>query len=194
MRTVIEGLPSPHPIGPGLPALYQADPFAQRLSAGFDDCLAPVLATLDCLDCYLDPDLAPPDFVDWLALWVGLELEQLWTTEQRRRLVAEAVGLYRIRGTAAGLAGEVGLATGVIPEIEETGGCAWSASAGAALPGRLVPELVVRLRVADPAAVDAGLVERIVAAAKPAHVTHRVEVVVDPTRDGLEPGQDRERQ
>ncbi|MGH8922635.1 MAG: phage tail protein [Actinomycetes bacterium] len=188
MRTVVPGLPTPHPLGLGLPALYQGDEFAQRMAAGFDDCLAPIFATLDCFEAYLDPFLAPPDFVEWLARNVGLPTDDAWSMDQRRRLVAEAVRLHRVRGTAAGLSELVGLAAGVVPEIDESGACTWSGQPGSALPGRPRPELVVRLRVGCPDQVDVRLVDRIVAMAKPAHVPHRVEVVVDPAADGVPAG------
>jgi phage tail-like protein len=64
---MIAGLGSPHPLGSGLPALYQEDDLAQRLLAALDEVLAPVISTLDNFDRYLEPSLAPLDFVEWLA-------------------------------------------------------------------------------------------------------------------------------
>src|SRR4029453_7641000 len=72
MRATAAGLATPPPIGEHLPALFQEDEFAQRFVGALDEVLAPVFAVLDCLDAYLDPWLAPPDFVDWLADWVAL--------------------------------------------------------------------------------------------------------------------------
>ena len=71
------------------------------MMSAFDEVLAPLFTTLDCFDSYLDPDLAPHDFVDWLASWVGVDIDETWTLERRRRLIQDAVVLYRIRGTAA---------------------------------------------------------------------------------------------
>lgn len=70
-RAAVPGLPSRHPIGEQLPALYAEDDFAQRFTAGLDTVLAPVFATLDSLPSYFDPRLAPADFLSWLASWVG---------------------------------------------------------------------------------------------------------------------------
>ena len=100
------------------------------MMAAFDEIVAPLFSTLDCLDSYLDPKLAPHDFVDWLASWVGVDIDETWTLERRRRLILDAVALYRIRGTAAGLAAHVNLYAGVTPEIAENGGCEWSQTAG----------------------------------------------------------------
>ena len=74
--------------------------------------LAPVLSTIDNLDAYLDPWLTPPDFLDWLAGWFGLELDATWPEERRRALVANALELGRWRGTVIGLALLVELYTG----------------------------------------------------------------------------------
>jgi phage tail-like protein len=177
MRGVVEGLPSPHPIGHTLPALYQEDEFALRLTAAFDEVWAPVLSVLDNLTAYLDPALAPLDFVDYLARWVGVELDETWPEERQRALVAQAVELYRWRGTVHGLAALVAIYAGVEPEIEESGGANWSPTPGGELPGSAEPSLIVRVRVADPSTVDSARLEAIVAAAKPAHIPHQVEVL-----------------
>ena len=177
MRGLIEGMESPHPLGATLPALFQEDGFAQRLTAALDEVMAPVFSTLDNLDAYFDPRLAPADFVAWLAAWVGLTLDENWPLARQRALIADAAGLYRWRGTAKGLAAHVALYTGTEPEVLDTGACEWSATPGAPVPGTAEPRVTVRLRVPDPAAIDQRRLERIVAAAKPAHVIHEIEVV-----------------
>ena len=176
-RGVVEGLPSPHPIGLTLPALFHEDEFAQRFTTAFDDVLAPIFSTLDNLDAYLDPAVAPLDFVELLASWVGVELDETWPEARRRELVSQAVELYRWRGTVRGLAALVTIYAGVEPEIEESGGTAWSPTPGGEMPGSAEPRLVVKVRVPKGALVDAGRLEAIVAAAKPAHVPHQVEVL-----------------
>ena len=67
MRGTIVDLPTPHPMGPAMPALYQDDPFAQSFLSALDTVLAPVVGTLDNLDAYLDPYLTPDDFLVWLG-------------------------------------------------------------------------------------------------------------------------------
>lgn len=177
MRGHVDGLATPHPLAERLPALLQQDDLACRFVGGLDDVLAPVVSTLDNLDAYLDPALAPGDFTAWLAGWVGLTLDENWPPARRRALVAGAVELYRWRGTRRGLAEHVRIYTGVTPEVEDSGGAAWSPVPGGEPPGRPEPEVTVRVRVADPEQVDRGRLDRLVAAAKPAHVAHRVEVV-----------------
>lgn len=177
MRGLVPGLISPHPVGPTLPGLYQEDELAQRLVGAFDEVVAPVFASLDELDAYLDPMVAPEDFLDWLGGWVGVALDQTWPVERRRAFVASAVELFRLRGTATGLAAHVAIFSGGEVEVVESGAAGWSSKAEAAVPGAAAPDLLVRVKVADPAAVDAGRLDALVSAAKPAHVPHRVEVV-----------------
>ena len=72
---MIPGLASPAPLVHRLPGVLQDDEFTQRFLHAFDDAYAPIITTLDSLACYFDPHLAPPDFVDFLAGWVGVALE-----------------------------------------------------------------------------------------------------------------------
>ncbi len=177
MRGLVPGLQTPHPLGPTLPALYQDDDFAQRFLSGLDEVLAPVLVTIDNFDTYLDPALTPDDFLDWLAGWVGIVLDDGWEDARRREIVARAAELYRMRGTAAGLAGQVEIQTGGTVEIVENGATGWSVDPGGELPGSPDPLVVVRVTVPDPKSIDAGRLDALVSAAKPAHVLHRIEIV-----------------
>jgi phage tail-like protein len=175
---MIPDLPTPRPIVDLLPSALQEDDFCRRMVSAFDEVVAPLFTTIDCWDSYLDPRLAPDDFVDWLASWVGVDVDETWTLERRRSLIQDAVALYRTRGTAAGLAAHVYLYSGVTPEIEESGGCEWSQTAGAAMPGSSQRYLTVRLRVDDAHSVKEATVRRIVGASRPAHLPYRVEIGV----------------
>lgn len=175
MRGLVAGLENPHPLGPALPALYQDDDVAQRFLSAFDEALAPVLCTLDNVDAYFDPRLAPEDFVAWLGGWVGLSLDENWPEARRRALVADAAGLFRWRGTVRGLAAHLALYVGSVPEITEAGGVAWSGVPGQPMPAN-DPHLSVVVRVPEPSALDLARVHAIIVAAKPAHVPHTLRV------------------
>jgi len=168
---------APQPIVTLMPAVYQEDEFTGRFTAGLDDTLAPIMSVLDCLHAYVDPALAPEDFLDWLADWVGLQLEDGTPLHRRRAAVANAVTLYRMRGTITGLRAHLELMSGGVAEIVHNGAVAWSTSPGAPLPGEDTPRLAVRVRVDDPDPGLAGVLNGVVTWAKPAHVVHRVEVV-----------------
>lgn len=176
-RGLVPRLDTPAPIGPALPALFQDDSFAQRLASAFDDALAPIFSTLDNLEAYLDPWLAPEDFLDWLGSWVGLGLDETLSLERRRTLVAHAHELFRLRGTARGLRSHVETFTGGTVEIEDSGAVVTSTTPDAALPGSPNYALLVRVMVDDPGSVNRARLEALVSAAKPAHLTHRVEIV-----------------
>jgi phage tail-like protein len=180
-RAYVPGLPTPRPFVDLIPAALQEDPFCSRMVTAFDDVLAPVFNTLDCFDSYLDPQLAPEDFVDWLAGWVGVEIDETWNLERRRRLIQDAVNLYRIRGSLEALAAHIALYSGSVPEIEDNGGCSWSQTAGSELPGSAQPYLRVRLQVDESSDIRRSTVNRIVEANRPAHVPFELEVVIGGT-------------
>ena len=175
MRGTVPGLASPHPLGLMLPGLYQDDDLAQRFTSALDSLLAPLLATLDGLTAYVDPALAPEDFLPGLAHWVGVSLDEGWPVARRRLLIASAAELYRWQGTRRGIARLVEVYTGVMPELVDTGGVTSSTTARPRLRrGSGPPGLTVRLpRGAD---VEPARVQALVESAAPAHVTVTVEV------------------
>jgi phage tail-like protein len=182
MRAAVRGLESRYPLGTMLPALYAADDFAQRFTAGLDVVLAPILATLDNFACYLEPTLAPEDFLDWLGGWVAADVDPDAPGPRRREAVARAVEFHRWRGTRRGLAEYLRLRFGVEPEIEESGGAAWSTTPGTEPPGSPEPFLLVRLRDAGPTTRTEDI-EAAVATCVPAHVRYRIEML--PAPDGV---------
>jgi phage tail-like protein len=157
--------------------LYQDDDFALRFTSALDEVLAPALWALDGLDAYIDPWLAPPDFLEWLARWLGIELDETWPEDRRRAMVAGAADLYRWQGTVRAISRLVEIHTGVAPEISESGGVSWSVEPGGKIPGETDAWLSVRVVVPDPALLDADRLERVLRDAKPADVILHLEVV-----------------
>jgi len=177
VRGLVPGLDSPVPLVHRIPGVLQDDDFTVRFVSAFDAGFAPVLATLDGLAAYVDPWLAPPDFVDWLAGWVGVEPDDAWSLEQRRAVVAGAALVHRRRGTARGIVEALELALGAQVELEDSGGCTWASEPGSPVPASGPPSFTVRLLVEDPDAIDRRRVEMVLDAVKPAHVAHTYEVV-----------------
>jgi phage tail P2-like protein len=120
--------------------------------------------------------LAPPEFLVWLAEWVGLELDDRWPPERQRALVRRMIGLYRSRGTVDGLREHVELVTGGQVEVEDNGGVLWSTTPGTGFPDGEELLVTVRVHGMDHESVGVDAVDALVASAKPAHVPHRVEV------------------
>jgi phage tail-like protein len=177
-RGAVDGLGTAVPLAQRLPAVLQDDEFATRFVAAFDAGFAPILTTLDNLFAYVDPRLAPEDFVSWLAGWVGAEMTPALQLAAKRDAVADAVPAFRRDGTVSGLRDSVARATGGEVELTESGGAAWSATAGAALPGTAAATVHVTVTVADSSPVDAGRVATLVSSLVPAHIASTVEVVL----------------
>lgn len=186
MRGVVPDLVSGVPMSLRLPGVYQEDEFTERFLSAFDAALAPVVATLDGLAGYVDPWLAPADFLGWLMSWVGVEGDDAWTVPQRRAIVAGAALLHRRRGTIQGIAEAVRLtvAEGCDVEVVDSGATSWSADLTQDLPGTTPPVVTVRVLVPGPSdaeRVDVRRVQELLASVKPAHVAHQVEVSVRPS-------------
>ncbi|MBK3583258.1 phage tail protein I [Streptomyces sp. MBT57] len=177
MRAWIEGLGSPYSLADMLPSVYQDDPFTVRLTAGWDEVIAPVISTLDCLDAYVDPGLAPADFLNWLADRMGTQLDENWPAERKRAAIAHAVRGHRTRGTVDGLRARVALATGGEVELFDSGGVFTSPTPDTPFPEGLPSVAVIRIRVEREQDGDPVDLEALVRECLPAHVPYRMEVV-----------------
>ncbi len=111
-----------------LPAIYQEDPFLGQFLRPFEEVLTNFDNLLSVIDRYFNPTLTPThqetnqDFLRWLAGWVALELDENWDETKKRRLVGEAVKLYRHLGTVEGLKRYLEIyQERVVPDIRE--GC-----------------------------------------------------------------------
>lgn len=176
MRAMIDGLESAHPIGLELPGLYQDDDFTQRFTAALDAVLAPIFITLDAVEAYIDPWLAPEDFLDWLSDWVGITIDPDLPEARQRAVVARAAELFTWAGTTKGITDLVETYTGVRPDVTDSGGVAWSAYPGGDIPGTDAGTVTVRLRLPKGESVEQARIERLLAAVLPATVVATVEV------------------
>ena len=111
-----------------LPAVYRQDGetgFVFRFLALFAEVLSAQEDDIYALYRNLDPDTALEDFLDWLASWVALELDETWPVEKRRSLISRAVDLYKWRGKIQGIKEFVEIYTGIAPEIIEAYTLGW---------------------------------------------------------------------
>jgi phage tail-like protein len=132
-----------------LPALYSQEPESQRLGRfllafeqiltglgepqdpGLEEVVEGIPVTADGqplagLHRFFDPgpgkperERAPEEFLAWLAGWVALDLRSDWDEATRRRILAEIVPVYRLRGTPEGLRRILTAYTGLTPSIQE---------------------------------------------------------------------------
>jgi phage tail-like protein len=148
-----------------VPAIFHEDPLFLGLCAAFDELLGPVVTALDCFAAYLDPWLAPGDFLAWLGTLVGVGVGAETgpdASDQHRALIAGAVRAYQARGTAAGLRDVVAAAVGVTAEqvsVADSGAVTWSDTPGVAIAPPFDPVVTITVVVPagrDPASVAAS--------------------------------------
>jgi phage tail-like protein len=107
-----------------LPALYQESDFVRRFIALFEQTFDPAVQTLDTLWAYLDPLTAPEAFLPFLSQWVAWQPNPQWNLKLQRRLIRNAITLYRWHGTRHGIRFYLHLYTGLpldehLPESEK---------------------------------------------------------------------------
>ncbi len=104
-RGHIENLETPFPLIESVPPMLAQDTFVQRMMPAFDEVLAPIISTLDCLDSYFDPAITPDDFLRYLSTWVNSHTENELSIPGLRHSVATAVAMSAWRGTTSSLQG-----------------------------------------------------------------------------------------
>lgn len=153
-----------------LPGIYHSNLFLSRFLLIFESILSPVNRTTENLHHYFDPQVTPPEFVDWLGSWLGLVLDERWPEQRRRDLIAAATNLYQWRGTKYGLSEFLRLYTGIEPEIIEP------TLREVANNRSRAYRFTVRMRVPKDAGVSRALIESIIDAEKPAFAACTLEL------------------
>ncbi len=161
-----------------LPGIYAEDDFTNRFLQIFQSLLDPIQSAVDSTSLCLDPDVAPPDMLEWLARWVGLRLDPCPDEASRRFLIREAVELAKWRGTRRGLERELRLRLGGRSLIVENfDGLRLGPDAALGLNSHLGEKLDggVSVTLVQPAEsrLDPDLLSGLVDELKPAYVEHR---------------------
>ncbi len=113
-----------------LPAIYHEDPFLGRFLASFEDVLlgpadgtdAPLRGLeqlIDGLASFFDPIQTPEEFLPWLARWTAFGLRADLPPGKQRDFIANAIQLYRWRGTKANLQKLMSIFTVLRPFVTE---------------------------------------------------------------------------
>ena len=132
---------------------------------------------LDNLPAYLDLGTAPEDLLPWLAHWIGLAVDRGDDPVRQRELLRSTSELHGRQGTRLGIELAISAVLGVRTEVVETGGASWSVDPNDPLPGEARPAVVVQVFPVAGQEIDEERLKEAVAALKPAHVIHRVQVV-----------------
>ncbi|VVB84815.1 Phage tail protein (Tail_P2_I) [uncultured archaeon] len=106
-----------------LPAIYQEDAkseeFLERFLSLFETVFSDLENEISHVFRYFDPDTSPQDFLNWLASWMNMALEEDWPQDMKRQFIREASSLYKQKGTPAGIERLIEIYTGKKPLIIE---------------------------------------------------------------------------
>lgn len=94
-----------------LPAAYSQDResahFFERFLANMEGWYTDLEGKIGAASALFDPRSAPPETLEWLAAWVGMVLDPLWSKvggyDRRRLMIRFARRLYERRGTPQGI-------------------------------------------------------------------------------------------
>jgi phage tail-like protein len=157
----------------GLPAIYREGDFGMRFVEALETLLDPVVGILDALPEHFDPDLAPPDLLELMAGWMGVELDESWSEWQRRELVHRAAELARRRGTRVGLEKALAIAFPDLPLRVADAGAVVHAPTAEELPEAQPPSFIV---YCDVPLAEPALLARMIEQMKPVHVSYRLRI------------------
>jgi phage tail-like protein len=171
-----------------LPPLYREDPesanFLDRFLSYFDTVFAEITAQHASVPTLFHPEAVPTGpFLEWLASWFDITFLPEWPEATRRAMVARAIEMYRRRGTIAGLRQMLQWHTGLgepVPAVIEH----FRVTAPISIAGSpLVPSppahafTVVLPAAAAPDAAARARLDRVIAAAIPAHTRCELRLV-----------------
>lgn len=101
-----------------LPAIYQTggkEDFLGRFLGMFEAVYQDLDEKIEGCARQLDPEVAEPEFLKWLARWVGISNAHLWPGERLRRLLTGIVRKNLVRGTREYMEHVIGAFTGERP-------------------------------------------------------------------------------
>jgi phage tail-like protein len=169
-------------------APYTEPPFFARYLRGFDDLIEPLSEAVSRLSLLFAADSTPEEFLPWLSTWIGAVADETWPVLRRRRLLTEAVELFRWRGTRKGLSRYLELYAGVVPRIDDQpvqgmrlGGRgnrlgSQHARLGDVAPHTFVVTLALPVGTIDREAKEQAI-HRIIESQKPAHTTYTLRLL-----------------
>ena len=167
-----------------LPEIYREADFAARFVSIFEQAFDPAVQIAETLWAYLDPLTAPSALLPFLAHWVAWEIDDRWTLDQQRRLIRNAITLYRWHGTSWGLRLYLHLYTGLpleqihIREIFNQGFVFGPTHIGedSMLGGGRPYHFQVELHANNPKQIDEKSVREIIERQKPGFCSYELDI------------------
>ena len=143
-----------------LPAIYQDEPFVGRFLLIFEAMMSPSIWTIDNIELYFTPDIAPLEWVRWLAGWFDIIIPPELPASRQRLILSQAGWLASRRGTRAGMERLLELYCGVRPEIVEE-----------------PAHFIVRLPLSESSVqLPREILDQLILAHKPAFATYALEI------------------
>ncbi len=106
-----------------LPEIYKApennSEFLERFLGIFQSIYVDLEDKIDNTPLKYDVDYTTKDFLSWIGDWLSLKNTSVWSEEQLRRLVKEAVKIYKMKGTKRAVSKIVKEYIGIEPIIVE---------------------------------------------------------------------------
>lgn len=171
-----------------LPAFYGDIDFVGRFLSIFEKAFEPSVQILENLWMYLDPLTAPKSLLPFLAHWVAWPVDARWDEHQQRKLIRQAVEIYRWRGTRRGLRLFLHLYTGLsldddLPESQKQISIEESFAEGFVLNKSILGQdtllgggrpfhFVVKLRSSSAASMNRASICQLIDREKPAFCTY----------------------
>jgi phage tail-like protein len=167
-----------------LPRVYTEDAtatgFLDRYLTMANEPMADLGAAADARHVLLDPTSAPAQLLPWLASLVGLTLDPRWPEPARRAMIAQAVPLFRRRGTLGALLTMLEIVLGVRPVLVERyrfRGLTGTVGTSLVRTGSTFEEYAHRFSLVIPGALSADLlaaVTDLVTEHRPAHTLFEI--------------------
>jgi phage tail-like protein len=144
-----------------LPVIYQGSDFLGRFLLIFEAIWEPLEQRQDHIAMFFDPRTCPAGFLPWLGSWLDVACPVYWPESRLRRLLSEAMELYRWRGTRYGMTRLLELCTGLPVEVTESPDIPF--------------QFQVRVRVPPGDEHSLAFMERLIQVHKPAHAGYSLE-------------------
>lgn len=105
-----------------LPRAMAGDPVLRAFTSALEGVADTVIERIDGVEHQMDTGLATPEMLQFLASWLGVELEPTDPAEYQRMLAGEVGRLLGWRGTRHGMEALLAAATGARVTVTDGGG------------------------------------------------------------------------
>jgi phage tail-like protein len=106
-----------------LPGIFSEDEFIGRYLLIFESIFSPLVWLIDNFDLFISPQIAPSEWLQWMASWFDILLLPELPIDRQRQIMDQIGWLFMRRGTPAGLSRLLELYYDVTPEIIENEPC-----------------------------------------------------------------------